>query len=92
MTYVFDTLRYRRLESKCDNENARSKNSAARLGFEFEGIFRQHYIVKGKNRDTAWFSIIDKEWPDVKAKIKAWLSPLNFDEAGKQINRLAQSF
>ena len=88
MNYVFEELQYRRLEWKCDNLNERSKRSAKRLGFQFEGVFRQHYIVKDKNRDTAWFSILDKEWPAIELNIKAWLSPENFDAQGHQISRL----
>jgi RimJ/RimL family protein N-acetyltransferase len=70
---IFDELNYRRVEWKCDALNARSRAAALRLGFSFEGIFRQHYIIKGRNRDTAWFSMIDKEWPTIKNNIKKWL-------------------
>ncbi len=70
---IFDRLNYRRVEWKCDALNARSRAAALRLGFSFEGIFRQHYIIKDRNRDTAWFSMIDKEWPDIKANMKKWL-------------------
>ncbi len=81
--FVFEELGYRRLEWKCDNNNTRSKTAASRLGFKFEGIFRKHMIVKGKNRDTAWYSIIDSEWPQLKPKYEAWLNPDNFMD-GKQ--------
>ena len=81
---AFDTLGYRRFEWKCNDLNAPSKRAAERFGFSFEGIFRQHLVIKGANRDTAWFSIIDGEWPALKAGYEAWLSPENFDEAGRQ--------
>jgi RimJ/RimL family protein N-acetyltransferase len=70
---------YRRLEWKCNNGNARSKYAAERLGFSFEGVFRQHMVVKGKNRDTAWYSIIDSEWPPIGAGFEAWLLPDNLN-------------
>ena len=70
---IFDELNFRRVEWKCDALNARSRNAALRLGFSFAGIFRQHYIIKNRNRDTAWFSMIDKEWPVFKESIKKWL-------------------
>lgn len=69
----FDRLKYRRIEWKCDALNARSRAAALRLGFSFEGIFRQHLIYKGRNRDTAWFSMLDTEWPRIKANIDRWL-------------------
>ena len=87
--YVFDTLGNRRYEWKCNNLNAPSKRAAERLGFAFEGVFRQHMIVKGRNRDTAWFAMLDSEWPARKAAFEAWLSPDNFDREGKQKRRLA---
>jgi RimJ/RimL family protein N-acetyltransferase len=90
MAYIFDELGYRRYEWKCNNANEPSKRSAERFGFKFEGIFRQHMVQKGKNRDTAWFSIIDSEWPALKAAYQKWLSPENFDAAGKQITRLEE--
>lgn len=90
MQYVFDELGYRRLEWKCDNANEPSKRAALRLGFVFEGVFRQHWIIKSKNRDTAWYSIIDKEWPEVKERIKRWLDPTNFNSNGQQIKKLAE--
>lgn len=85
---VFDVLGYRRYEWKCHNENEASKRAARRLGFVFEGVFRQHMISKGKNRDTAWFSMIDGEWPRSRAAFRLWLDPDNFDENGRQKRRL----
>ena len=82
--YVFDELGYRRYEWKCDDLNAPSKRAAARLGFVFEGVFRQHMIVKGRSRDTAWFSMLDAEWPARRAAFERWLAPDNFDDAGRQ--------
>lgn len=81
---VFDELGYRRYEWKCDNANAPSRRAAARLGFSFEGLFRKHLVVKGKNRDTAWFSITDDEWPRVRQAYETWLDPENFDSDGNQ--------
>ncbi|KPF46252.1 GNAT family N-acetyltransferase [Rhizobium sp. AAP43] len=86
--HIFEDLGYRRYEWKCHNDNAPSKASALRYGFSFEGVFRQHMLSKGKNRDTAWFSMIDGEWSLAKAAFEAWLSPENFDEAGRQRQRL----
>jgi len=80
--HVFDDLGYRRFEWKCNNLNAPSKRAAIRFGFTFEGVFRQHMIIKGANRDTAWFSIIDKEWPALKQIYLDWLSKDNFDAQG----------
>ena len=88
--YAFDDLRNRRLEWKCDAANAASRRAAERFGFVFEGIFRQHRMVKGRNRDTAWYSIIDSEWPSRRAAFDAWLSPDNFDSAGRQKASLAE--
>lgn len=82
--YVFETLGYRRYEWKCDALNARSRRAAERFGFSFEGIFRQHKIVKGRNRDTAWFAMLDSEWPRAKAAFEQWLEPKNFDANGNQ--------
>lgn len=82
--YAFETLKYRRYEWKCDALNAASRRAAERLGFTFEGLFRQHKIVKGRNRDTAWFSMLDSEWPRVKAAFERWLEPGNFDGEGRQ--------
>jgi RimJ/RimL family protein N-acetyltransferase len=87
--YVFDTLGYRRFEWKCNNLNESSKRAAERFGFTFEGIFRQHMVAKGQNRDTAWYAIIDADWPRLKAGYEAWLQPKNFDAAGQQKNRLS---
>lgn len=89
MQYVFDELRYRRYEWKCDSLNAPSRKAADRLGFSFEGIFRQAVIYKGRSRDTAWFSIIDKEWPSLKVAFLAWLSKANFDAQGQQRQSLS---
>jgi RimJ/RimL family protein N-acetyltransferase len=86
---AFDDLGYRRLEWKCDSLNLPSRRAADRFGFTFEGIFRQHMIVKGRNRDTAWFSMTDGEWPLRKAAFEAWLAPDNFDGAGRQIHTLS---
>ncbi|MGP2493704.1 GNAT family N-acetyltransferase [Mesorhizobium sp. PUT5] len=88
--YVFDDLGYRRYEWKCHNDNAPSKRAAERFGFKFEGIFRQHMVAKGENRDTAWYSIIDKEWPALKKAYEAWLEPANFDAEGRQRKRLEE--
>src|SRR5690606_33185118 len=87
--HAFDDLGYRRFEWKCNAENMPSRQAALRFGFEFEGIFRQHLIVKGRNRDTAWFSMIDKEWPPIRAAFEAWLDPANFDAEGRQKRRLS---
>jgi RimJ/RimL family protein N-acetyltransferase len=88
MKRVFDDWGYRRYEWKCDALNAPSRAAATRLGFRFEGVFRQLMVVKGRNRDTAWFSIVDGEWPALRAAFEAWLSPANFDEHGRQRARL----
>lgn len=88
MKYAFDQLGYRRYEWKCNNSNGPSKRAAERFGFKFEGIFRQHMIVKGVNRDTAWYSVIDKEWPALRNAYEAWLEPANFDGEGQQKRRL----
>ena len=82
-------LGYRRYEWKCDSLNAGSRRAAERLGFTFEGIFRQAIVYKGRNRDTAWFSIIDQEWPALDAAFRAWLDPDNFDAGGRQRQSLA---
>jgi RimJ/RimL family protein N-acetyltransferase len=86
--YVFDELGYRRYEWKCHNENLPSKRAAERFGFKFEGIFRNHMVAKGANRDTAWYSIIDSEWPALKRAYENWLDPANFDAEGNQRRRL----
>jgi RimJ/RimL family protein N-acetyltransferase len=87
--HVFDDLGYRRFEWKCNNANEPSKRAALRLGFTFEGVFRQHMIVKGRNRDTAWFAMLDHEWPALRAAFERWLAPDNFDERGRQRLSLA---
>ncbi|MEP9354305.1 GNAT family protein [Xanthobacter sp. KR7-65] len=86
--HAFEDLGYRRYEWKCNALNAPSRQAAARLGFTYEGLFRQHMIVKGLNRDTAWFSLLDHEWPRARAAFEAWLAPENFDAQGRQIRRL----
>ncbi len=87
--YVFETLGYRRYEWKCDSLNAPSCRAALRYGFVFEGIFRQHMITKGRSRDTAYFSMLDGEWPARKLAFERWLSPDNFDSDGRQKLSLA---
>lgn len=82
--HIFDELGYRRYEWKCDNDNVASKRAAERLGFTFEGVFRQHIVAKGRNRDTAWFSIVDHEWPTCRSAMERWLDPANFDSDGRQ--------
>ncbi|WP_340119833.1 GNAT family protein [Pelagibius sp. 7325] len=89
MARVFDELGYRRYEWKCDALNAPSRKAARRLGFTFEGIFRQATTYKARNRDTAWFSVIDGEWPALKAAFQTWLDPANFDGEGRQKRGLA---
>jgi len=86
--HVFDHLGYRRYEWKCNAANQPSRRAAERLGFTFEGVFRQHMVVKDRNRDTAWFSMLDREWPARKRAFEAWLDPANFDENGKQLKSL----
>ena len=88
--HAFDDLGYRRFEWKCNNDNLPSKKAAARFGFVAEGVFRQHLVVKGLNRDTAWFSIIDKDWVAFRPAYEAWLSPGNFDSEGRQKRRLEE--
>ncbi len=88
MRRAFEELGYRRYEWKCNALNQPSRLAAERLGFKFEGIFRQHLVFKQRSRDTAWFSIIDKEWLEVKSRLEQWLHPDNFDIHGKQICRL----
>ncbi len=87
--YAFDTLHYRRYEWKCNALNLASRRAAERYGFAFEGVFRQHMVVKGQNRDTAWFSITDGEWPARKRAFEHWLSPANFAADGRQKTRLS---
>ena len=88
MKNAFEVLGNRRYEWKCNNLNSASKHAAERLGFKFEGIFRQMFIFKGRNRDTAWYSIIDKEWPNYKKKYLAYLKKTNFTKANRQRKRL----
>ena len=90
MRHAFDTLGYRRFEWKCDSLNAPSRQAAARLGFTFEGVFRQAVVTRGRTRDTAWFSVIDGEWPDLRDAFERWLAPENFDAEGQQRTSLAQ--
>jgi len=88
LRHAFDDLGYRRYEWKCDALNAPSRAAALRLGFTFEGIFRQAVVTKGRNRDTAWYAIIDQDWPALRARFEQWLQPGNFRADGQQINRL----
>ena len=87
--HAFDDLDYRRFEWKCNNRNEPSKAAATRFGFTHEGVFRQDMIIKGESRDTAWFSMLDSEWPALRAEYERWLNPDNFDESGQQKSRLA---
>lgn len=87
--YVFEELGYRRYEWKCDALNAPSRRAALRFGFRYEGHFRRAVIIRGRSRDTAWFSIIDEEWPTLKAAYETWLAPENFDSNGQQRTRLS---
>jgi len=82
--HAFEDMNYRRYEWKCDSLNEPSRRAALRLGFKFEGVFRQHMVVKGRNRDTAWYSMLDSEWPARKRAFEKWLDPGNFDAAGRQ--------
>ena len=86
--HAFDDLGYRRFEWKCNDRNEPSKAAATRFGFQYEGLFRQDMILKGESRDTAWFSMIDRDWPGVRAEYKRWLSPDNFGPDGLQKTRL----
>ena len=86
--HVFDDLGYRRFEWKCNDRNLPSKRAAERFGFRYEGLFRQHMVVKGENRDTAWFAITDADWPPIRGAYEVWLSPDNFDAEGRQRARL----
>ncbi|QNN52058.1 GNAT family N-acetyltransferase [Nocardioides mesophilus] len=88
--HVFEELGYRRYEWKCDALNQPSRDAAVRLGFTFEGVFRQAVVYKGRNRDTAWFSITDREWPALDAAHEEWLAPANFDERGRQRRSLSE--
>jgi len=94
LKYAMDDLGYRRMQWRCNSLNEKSRQAAKRLGFRFEGIFYNHLIFKGKNRDTAWYSILDDEWPEVKEKIESWLSDSNFSadgEAQSSLTKLMQS-
>ena len=86
--HCFDDLGVRRLEWKCDALNAPSRRAAERFGFTFEGIFRQHFIVKGRNRDTAWYAMLDKDWHPIREGFETWLNPSNFDAEGRQKAKL----
>jgi len=88
MRRAFDELGYRRYEWKCDSLNGASRAAALRFGFQYEGTFRKAMVYKGRNRDTAWFSIVDEEWPAIRAGFEAWLAPDNFDAEGNQRTRL----
>jgi len=89
--YAMDSLGYRRMQWRCNSLNQRSRNAAKRLGFRFEGIFYNHMIFKGKNRDTAWYSILDNEWPVVRELIEQWLADSNFNASGKALSSLTQT-
>ncbi|MEM7426694.1 MAG: GNAT family protein [Pseudomonadota bacterium] len=91
LCYAMDDLGYRRMQWRCNSLNAKSRNAARRLGFRFEGIFYNHLIFKGKNRDTAWYSILDDEWPEVKQIIGSWLDASNFEADGKARTSLAEA-
>lgn len=84
MRETFDRWGYRRLEWKCNSRNAPSRAAALRFGFSYEGLFRQHMVIRGRNRDTTWYGMVDSEWPEIKAAFERWLDPKNFDAAGKQ--------
>jgi len=88
LRYALDGLGYRRMEWKCDAANAASRRAALRLGYRFEGVFFNHRVIKGRNRDTAWFSILDEEWPRLRAAYAGWLAPENFGPDGEQLIRL----
>lgn len=88
--HAFDALGYRRFEWKCNNRNEPSKAAARRFGFQYEGLFRQDMIVKGESRDTAWFSIVDGEWPELRGAFERWLAPGNFGGSGQQLTRLGE--
>ena len=86
--YIFEELGYRRFEWKCNARNEPSMRAARRFGFTYEGIFRQHMVQKGQNRDTAWLSMLDHEWPAIRRSFEGWLAPANFDAVGRQKARL----
>jgi len=89
--HAFDTLGYRRFEWKCNARNEPSRRAAHRFGFTFEGIFRQHMVIKGESRDTAWFAIVDADWPRIRQGFERWLAPENFDQQGRQGMRLGDA-
>ncbi|HKD41425.1 MAG TPA: GNAT family protein [Myxococcaceae bacterium] len=88
LSYPFDELKYRRMQWRCNALNEKSRAAALRLGFTFEGIFYQHMVVKGCNRDTAWYSLMDHEWPRIRRNFERWLAPSNFDAEGRQVSSL----
>ncbi len=88
--HVFEDLGYRRLEWKCNALNGASRRAAERFGFTFEGVFRKHMVLKGRNRDTAWYAVTDEQWPAIARGFRAWLAPENFDERGRQRQRLGE--
>lgn len=88
--YAFDEFGYRRVEWKCDSLNEPSRRAALRLGFSYEGRFRQHMVIKGRSRDTDWFSITDSEWPAIRERQLRWLDPSNFGSDGRQVRRLGE--
>jgi RimJ/RimL family protein N-acetyltransferase len=90
LRHAFEDLGYRRVEWKCNSMNSASRNAALRYGFSFEGVFRQHMVVKGRNRDTAWFSMLDAEWAQRRETLETWLNPDNFDVYGTQFTSLSQ--
>lgn len=90
MRRAMDEFHYRRYEWKCDSTNLKSNRAAQRFGFTFEGTFRQHMLYKGRNRDTNWYSVVDSEWPAIKAAHEEWLSPTNFDATGTQLKSLSK--
>jgi RimJ/RimL family protein N-acetyltransferase len=90
MRLAFDELGYRRFEWKCDSLNAPSRAAAERFGFTFEGVFRRAIVYKGRNRDTAWYSVICEEWPSIRVRFESWLSPENFDQLGRQHRSLRE--
>lgn len=87
--HAFEDLGYRRYEWKCNALHERSRKAALRLGFQFEGVFREHMIIKGRSRDTAWFAMLDRDWPARKTAFERWLDPANFDSNGRQRSRLS---
>ncbi len=89
VAHAFDQLGYRRVEWKCNALNQASRRAAERFGFQFEGVFRQHMVIKGRNRDTAWYALTDQDWPGVRAGFQRWLGAENFDQAGRQRHALA---